>query len=201
MPGTAYVSSITSWASATACAAFGATSGAGWALSPTPSHLPPRERGAEIKVNAPVSRILVKDGRASGVALADGTEFSADRVVSCLDANVTFLRLIDRKDLPADFVESVEHLDYSSASCKINLALSEGPELHLPPGNTPGPQHRGTIHISPNRTYIEKAYDCAKYGYISESPVIEATIPSSLDDTVAPKGKHVMSMFTQYFPV
>jgi len=61
-------------------------------------------------------------------------------------------------------------------------------------------QHRGTIHISPNRTYIEKAYDCAKYGYISENPVIEATIPSSLDDTVAPKGKHVMSMFTQYFP-
>ena len=159
-----------------------------------------KERGAEIKVNAPVSRILVQDGRASGVALADGTEYSADRVVSCLDANVTFLRLMDRKDLPADFVESVKHLDYSSASCKINLALSEVPNFTCLPGNTPGPQHHGTIHISPNRTYIEKAYDCAKYGYISENPVIEATIPSSLDDTVAPKGKHVMSMFTQYFP-
>jgi phytoene dehydrogenase-like protein len=159
-----------------------------------------KERGAEIKVNAPVSRILVKDGRAHGVALADGTEYSADRVVSCLDANVTFLRLMDRKDLPADFVESVKHLDYSSASCKINLALSEVPNFTCLPGSTPGPQHRGTIHISPNRTYIEKAYDCAKYGYISENPVIEATIPSSLDDTVAPKGKHVMSMFTQYFP-
>jgi phytoene dehydrogenase-like protein len=107
---------------------------------------------------------------------------------------------MDQKDLPTNFVESVKHLDYSSASCKINLALSEVPNFSCLPGNMPGPQHRGTIHISPNRTYIEKAYDCAKYGYISENPVIEATIPSSIDDTVAPKGKHVMSMFTQYFP-
>src|SRR5206468_4615173 len=138
------------------------------------------EYGAEIKVNALVSRILVKDGRANGVALADGTEYRADQVVSCLDANLTFLRLINHKDLPADFVESVKHLDYSSASCKINLALSEVPNFTCLPGNTPGPQHRGTIHICPNRTYIEKAFDCAKYGYISENPVIEATIPSSI---------------------
>jgi phytoene dehydrogenase-like protein len=159
-----------------------------------------KERGAEIKVSAPVSRIVVKDGRASGVALADGTELAADRVVSCVDADVTFLRLMDRKDLPADFVDSVKNLDYSSASCKINLALSEVPNFTCLPGSTPGPQHRGTIHISPNRTYIEKAYDCAKYGYISENPVIEATIPSSIDDSLTPNGKHVMSMFTQYFP-
>jgi phytoene dehydrogenase-like protein len=159
-----------------------------------------KEHGAEIKVNAPVSRVSVKDGRARGVVLADGTEYDASQVVSCLDANVTFLRLIDRKQLPGAFVESVKHLDYSSASCKINLALSEVPNFTCLPGKTPGPQHRGTIHISPNRTYIEKAFDCAKYGYISESPVIEATIPSSIDDTVAPKSKHVMSMFTQYFP-
>jgi phytoene dehydrogenase-like protein len=126
--------------------------------------------------------------------------YHADRVVSGVDANVTFLRLMDRKDLPAEFVESVKHLDYSSASCKINLALSAVPNFNCLPGNRVGPQHHGTIHISPNRTYIEKAFDCAKYGYISESPVIEATLPSSLDDTVAPKGNHVMSMFTQYFP-
>ena len=159
-----------------------------------------KERGAEIKVNAPVSRILVKDGRAAGVALAGGEEYHADKVVSCLDAHATFLRLMDRKDLPAEFVESVKHLDYSSASCKINLALSEVPKFTCRPGDGVGPQHRGTIHICPNRTYIEKAFDCAKYGYISENPVIEATIPSSLDNTVAPEGKHVMSMFTQYFP-
>jgi phytoene dehydrogenase-like protein len=159
-----------------------------------------RERGAVIKVNAPVAGILVKDGHACGVALADGTEYRAHRVVSCLDANVTFLRLMDSNDLPTGFVESVKHLDYSSASCKINLALSEAPNFTCLTGNGVGPQHHGTIHISPNRTYIEKAFDCAKYGYISENPVIEATMPSSLDDSVAPRGSHVMSMFTQYFP-
>jgi phytoene dehydrogenase-like protein len=159
-----------------------------------------KERGAEIKMNAPVAKIFVKDGHASGVALADGTEYHANKVISCVDAHVTFLRLMDSRDLPADFVESVKHLDYSSASCKINLALFEPPNFTCLPGSGVGPQHHGTIHISPTRHYIEKAYDCAKYGYISESPVIEATMPSSLDDSVAPKGKHVMSMFTQYFP-
>ena len=159
-----------------------------------------REKGAEIKVNAPVARIVVKDGRARGVVLADGTEYAAGKVVSCLDASFTFLRLMDRKELPPEFVEAVKRIDYTSASCKINLALSELPSFTCFPGNGAGPQHHGTIHISPNRTYIEKAYDCAKYGYISENPVIEATIPSSLDGTLAPAGKHVMSMFTQYFP-
>jgi phytoene dehydrogenase-like protein len=159
-----------------------------------------KERGAEIKVNAPVSHILVKDGRASGVALANGDEFQASIIASCLDASATFLRLMHREDLPADFVEAVEHLDYSSGSCKINLALAAVPNFTCFPGHGAGPQHHGTIHISPNRAYIEKAFDCAKYGYISEHPVIEATIPSALDDSLAPKGKHVMSMFTQYFP-
>src|SRR5205085_9893880 len=78
-----------------------------------------KERGAEIKTNAAVSHILVQNGRATGVVLADGTEYKADRVVSCVDANVTFLRLMDGKDLPAEFVESDKNLDYSSASCKI----------------------------------------------------------------------------------
>ena len=159
-----------------------------------------KERSAEIKVNAPVARILVNAGRAVGVALADGSEYRADKVVSGVDANVTFLRLMDAKDLPAEFVEAVKHLDYSSASCKINIALSDVPNFSCLPGKGVGPQHHGTIHISPTRAYIERAYDRAKYGYISEDPVIEATIPSSLDDTIAPKGKHAMSMFTQYFP-
>src|SRR6185503_3226006 len=137
---------------------------------------------------------------AFGVALAIGDEYRADRVVSCVDANVTFLRLMEAKDLPVEFVEAVKQLDYSSASCKINLALSEVPNFTCLPGKAVGPQHHGTIHICPNRTYIEKAFDCAKYGYISDNPVIEATIPSSIDDTIVPPGKHVMSMFTQYFP-
>ena len=148
----------------------------------------------------PVSRIVVKDGRATGVVLADGTELRAKKVVSGVDAHVTFLKLMDAKELPEEFADSIRHLDYASGSCKVNLALSEVPDFTCLRGNTPGPQHHGTIHLCPTRDYIEKAFDPAKYGYISPNPIIEATIPSSLDDTVAPKGRHVMSMFTQYFP-
>ncbi len=159
-----------------------------------------REKGAEIRTNAEVARILVKDGAVQGVALADGTEVTAPRVASGVDANLTFLRLMDPADLPPDFVQAVRQIDYASASCKINLALSELPDFTALPGTAPGPQHRGTIHISPTMEYIERAYDDAKYGRPSREPIIEATIPSSLDDTLAPPGKYVMSMFTQYFP-
>jgi len=159
-----------------------------------------REKGAEIKTSAPVARITVNGGRATGVVMADGAEYHARKVVSGVDAHVTFLTLMDPGELPPDFVTSIRHLDYASGSCKVNLALSEVPDFSCLRGNTAGPQHRGTIHLCPTREYIEKAYDRAKYGYISDNPIIEATIPSSLDDSVAPMGKHVMSMFTQYFP-
>ena len=159
-----------------------------------------RERGAEIRTSAEVIRILVKQGTVQGVALADGTEIRAPRVASGADANVTFLKLMDNADLPPEFVEAVRNIDYASASCKINIALSELPDFTSVPGTAPGPQHRGTIHISPTMEYIERAYDDAKYGRPSERPIIEATIPSALDDTLAPPGQYVMSMFTQYFP-
>ena len=159
-----------------------------------------RERGAEIRTSAEVIRILAKQGTVQGVALADGTEIRAPRVASGADANVTFLKLMDNADLPPEFVEAVRNIDYASASCKINIALSELPDFTSVPGTAPGPQHRGTIHISPTMEYIERAYDDAKYGRPSERPIIEATIPSALDDTLAPPGQYVMSMFTQYFP-
>jgi phytoene dehydrogenase-like protein len=159
-----------------------------------------REKGAEIRTNAEVAKILVKDGAVRGVALADGTEILAPRVASGVDATVTFLKLMSNGDLPAEFVQAVRQIDYASASCKINIALSELPDFTAIPGTAPGPQHRGTIHISPTMEYIERAYDDAKYGHPSKEPIIEATIPSVLDDTLAPPGKYVMSMFTQYFP-
>ena len=159
-----------------------------------------RERGVEIRTNAEVGRILVKNGTVQGVALSDGTEIRAPRVASGADANVTFLKLMANGDLPAEFVDAVRHIDYASASCKINIALSELPDFTAVPGTAPGPQHRGTIHISPTMEYIERAYDDAKYGRPSQQPIIEATIPSVLDDTLAPRGQYVMSMFTQYFP-
>ncbi len=129
----------------------------------------------------------------------DGTELAARRVASNADANVTFLKLLDPKELPPAFVEAIRAIDYTSPSLKINLALSELPDFTALPG-TPGPQHRGTIHIAPTMDYLERAFDDAKYGQPSQAPLLEATIPSTVDDTLAPPGRHVMSLFVQYAP-
>jgi phytoene dehydrogenase-like protein len=159
-----------------------------------------RQHGAEVRCNAPVARITTRDGRVSGVILEDGTEITARQVGSNADAHVTFLRLMDTKELPPDFVQAVRGIDYTSPSLKINVALGEVPDFTALPGNRPGPQHHGTIHISPTLEYIERAYDDAKYGRPSQSPILECTIPSTVDGTVAPPGKHLMSMFIQYAP-
>src|ERR671927_91919 len=159
-----------------------------------------RDLGAEIRCNAEVSRILVRDGRAAGVALANGDEYYAPIVASNADAHVTFLRLLDRSVLPEAFLADVERISYASASVKINVALAELPSFRSVPGTEPGPQHRGTIHICPDQDYIERAFDDAKYGRPSTEPVIECQIPSVVDSTVAPPGKHLMSMFVQYAP-
>jgi phytoene dehydrogenase-like protein len=159
-----------------------------------------RAFGAEIRCEAEVARIVVRDGRASGVALASGDEFTAPIVASNADARVTFTRLLDRRELPADFMAAVDRISYDSASLKINVALSELPSFSAAPGTTPGTHHRGTIHIAPDQDYIERAYDEAKYGRPSSRPVLECTIPSVVDSSVAPSGRHLMSMFVQYAP-
>jgi phytoene dehydrogenase-like protein len=158
-----------------------------------------RGLGATIRCDAEVTRIRVRDGRVTGVALASGDELEAPVVASNADANVTFLRLMARQELPADFVAAVERISYESASLKINVALAELPDFRALPG-TPGPQHRGTIHICPDQDYIERAFDDAKYGRPSADPVLECTIPSVVDPSVAPPGQHLMSMFIQYAP-
>jgi phytoene dehydrogenase-like protein len=159
-----------------------------------------RALGVDIRCDAEVTRILVRDGRAVGVAVAGGNEFFAPILASNADARVTFLGLLDRTELPAAFVADVERISYASASLKINVALSELPSFHALPGTAPGPQHRGTIHICPSQDYIERAFDDAKYGRPSAEPVLECTIPSAVDPTVAPPGRHLMSMFVQYAP-
>jgi phytoene dehydrogenase-like protein len=159
-----------------------------------------RDLGAEIRCEAEVARILVRDGRAIGVALAGGDEYHAPIVASNADAHVTFLRLLDPRALPEDFVAAVERISYASASLKINVALAELPSFRALPGTAAGPQHRGTIHICPDQDYIERAFDDAKYGRPSSRPVLECTIPSAVDPTVAPPGLHLMSMFVQYAP-
>jgi phytoene dehydrogenase-like protein len=159
-----------------------------------------RDLGVDIRCEAEVERIIVRDGRAAGVVLAGGDEFRAPIVASNADARVTFLRLLDRDVLPDAFVADVERISYASASLKINVALAELPNFRTLPGTEPGPQHRGTIHICPDQDYIERAFDDAKYRRPSERPVLECTIPSVVDATVAPPGLHLMSIFVQYAP-
>jgi phytoene dehydrogenase-like protein len=159
-----------------------------------------RLHGVEIRCQAEVAHILVENARAAGVVLADGEEVRAPVVASNADANVTFTRLLSPLQLPPDFLEAVKRISYESASLKINVALSELPDFRCCPGTEPGPQHRGTIHICPDLDYIEHAFDDAKYGRPSERPLLECTIPSVVDPSVAPPGKHLMSMFIQYAP-
>jgi phytoene dehydrogenase-like protein len=159
-----------------------------------------RQHGADIRCNATVGRILVRDRQVSGVALVDGTEFTAPRVASNADANVTFFKLMDPGDLPPEFVESIRGIDYNSPALKINVALGEPPDFKALPGNQVGPHHRGTMHVGPSFDYMEHAYDDAKYGRPSASPLLECTMASAVDPIIAPAGKHLMSMFVQYAP-
>jgi phytoene dehydrogenase-like protein len=156
--------------------------------------------GVTIIREAEVSKILVDKGRASGVLLTDHRIIEAPVVASSADAHWTFERFIDAEHLPESFRRQVAKIDYSSASAKINFALSEPPHFSCCPQDGLGLHHRGTMHISPTLDYIERAFDDAKYGKPSTEPVLEMTMPSSIDPTVAPEGKHVMSMFVQFAP-
>lgn len=158
-------------------------------------------RGVEIQLEAPVESILVENGRARGVRLASGKEFTAKTVASNVDAHLTFEKFLAPEHLPQEFREAVSRIDYASASLKINLAVSELPNFTCLPGNSEVlPQHRGTIHIGCEMDYLEKAYDDAKYGRPSERPIVEMTIPTSVDRALAPPGHHILSLFTQYAP-
>ncbi|MHB8145828.1 MAG: phytoene desaturase family protein [Vulcanimicrobiaceae bacterium] len=156
--------------------------------------------GVQIRTEAEVVRILTDRGVATGVVLANGDEFTAKQIASGVDCHLTFEKFLDPQTLPDDFRAAVARIPYDSASVKINVALERLPNFTACPGAEPGPQHRGTVHLCPDQDFIERAYDDAKYGRPSSAPVVECTIPSCVDSTVAPPGKHLMSMFVQYAP-
>jgi phytoene dehydrogenase-like protein len=157
-----------------------------------------RLAGVEIRSQATVQRILVKQGRAEGVVLDNGDEIRASVVVSSVDPRLTFLRFLDPALLPDEFVEDVSRYKFRGSSAKVNLALDALPDFTALPGA--GPHLRGAISISPSVDYMERAYDDAKYGKFSRKPYIDVVIPSLTDPSVAPPGKHVMSCFVQYAP-
>ena len=154
--------------------------------------------GVEIHTEAEVAEVVIKSGNAKGVILRNGDEFSAGVVVSSLDPNQTFLKLIDSSYLPDDMAASIRKFTYRGSSGKVNLALDALPDLSCMPGN--GLHLKGAISISPSVDYLERAYDDAKYGNFSKKPYIDIIIPSMIDPGMAPPGKHVMSCFVQYAP-
>ena len=158
-----------------------------------------RGAGAEIRTSAQVARVLVRNGRATGVVLGSGDELHAPVVASNADPKVTFLELTEEGALPGEFVESIRRFRVEGTSCKINLACSSLPDFKCVPG-TPGPQHRATMHICPSIDYVERAWDEAKYGQPSSRPLLEMTCPTQYDATLAPPGKHIIGIFLQYAP-
>jgi phytoene dehydrogenase-like protein len=162
-----------------------------------------KSRGVEIRTNASVEHIKIVNGRARGVVLGGekdgGEEIDAELVVSNLTPNLTFLHLIESRDLPSDFLGAIRRYRSEGTSCKINLALSGLPNFSALPGSE-GPQHRATMHICPSLEYVERAWDDAKYGHPSQSPLLELTVPTMYDPSLAPAGKHIMGIFIQYAP-
>ena len=157
-----------------------------------------REAGAEIRTEAPIEKIIVKNGNAKGVVLANGDEIYADVVSSSVDPRLTFMKMVGEEYLPEGFVEDIKRYKFRGSSGKVNLALDALPNFKALPGA--GPHLRGAVSISPSVDYMERAYDDAKYGRYSRRPYIDMVIPTLTDPSVAPPGKHVMSCFVQYAP-
>ena len=160
-----------------------------------------RERGVEIRTQAPVKAIELHDsGRVSGVRLVSGEVIPADVVVSNATPRRTFLEMLPEEALPAPFVRHMKGFKDLGASLKVHLALSGLPDFTAMPGTTAGPQHRGLLNFCPTVDFIEQAWDDCKRGAFSLRPTVEACIHSVLDPSCAPPGRHIMTCFVQYGP-
>ena len=152
-----------------------------------------QRHGAEIRIGTAVRRITVKDGRATGVVLASDEELTARTIVSAADPRRTLLGLVEPIHLDPDVALAVRHIKCRGAVAKVNLALGELPRFA-------GLTGHGAVSISPSLNYLERASDDAKHGAISRKPYCEVPLPSLLDPSLAPQGRHVMSVLVQYAP-
>jgi len=195
-PGTAYVllhyylgevdGEISAWATQ-----VGGTGGVSLAIASSA-----RSFGAEVRLNTGVSQVIVKNGAAVGVALDNGDEIYAKTVVSSCDPRVTFRRLVEAKDLPGDLVRAIDNFKFRGSSGKVNMALDGLPDF--PALRDKSLLIGGMPEIAPSCDYLERAYDDAKYDDFSRRPFMGCIIPSTVDPTMAPEGKHSMSVFVQY---
>jgi phytoene dehydrogenase-like protein len=159
-----------------------------------------REAGVEIRTDAEIREIRVKDGCAIGVVLANDQEITAKAMVSNADPRRTLLKLLDPIHLAPDFVLKLQNYRMPGTVAKVNFALSALPVFTALSGDAAGHALRGRLHIGPEIDYLERAFDESKYGNFSPHPYLEATIPSLTDPALAPAGKHVMSVYMQYAP-
>src|SRR6202051_3381313 len=156
------------------------------------------EAGVEIRKEAPIAKIIVKNGRATGVALVNGDEIYAETISSSVDPRLTFTKMIEPGNLSDEFMDGVRRYKFRGSSGKVNMALDGLPNFKCMPGV--GAHLRGAMSISPSVEYMEKAYDEAKYGHWSSHPYIDMVIPTLTDTSLAPPGKHILSCFVQYAP-
>ena len=194
-PGTAYVllhhymgeldGAFTAWG-----AQQGGTGGVSEAIASAA-----RSFGAEIRCNAPVQQVLVENGTAVGVVLENGDEIKAKTVASGCDPKVTFRKLLEEKELPDEVVSAIDNFKYRGSSGKVNLALDGLPRFAALGDNASA---QCMAEICPDMDYLEKAYDDAAYGGFSKRPFMDVEMPTANDPTMAPPGKHVMSIFVQY---
>jgi phytoene dehydrogenase-like protein len=154
--------------------------------------------GGSIRAGAPVERILVRNGRSVGVALADGEEIRARLVLSNMDVKRTFLETVEASELSVDFLRRVRNFKIRGSSGKLNIALDGLPTFPAIPAGSPST--RGDMHVTDTIEMMERAYDDWKDGAWSRAPYIDMLIPSQIDPTMAPDGKHYMSVFVQYCP-
>jgi phytoene dehydrogenase-like protein len=156
--------------------------------------------GAEIRTGTAVERILVEDDQARGIALSNGEEIRAERVMSNADPRTTFLGLLDPSRADAGIVKHVRNIKYRGSAARIHLALSALPEFSGVAPADAATLLAGSIQIAPTLTYLQRAYDCTKYGEFSPRPYLDITIPSLLDPGLAPAGQHVMSITAKFAP-
>ncbi len=156
-----------------------------------------RARGVEIEVDAPVAQVIVKDGKAAGVVLGDGREIAGRSVIGNLNPKLLYLKMVAREHLPPEFSARMERWKCASASFRMNLALDALPRFNCLP--EAGPHHASGIILAPALDYMDRAYLDAREHGIARAPIVEMVIPSTLDESLAPRGKHVASLFCQHF--
>jgi phytoene dehydrogenase-like protein len=158
------------------------------------------EAGVQLRTNAEVASVSVKDGKAVGVVLISGEEISARAVISNADPRTTFLKLVDPAEFDPSFLNKIRNYRAQGTAAKVHLALSSLPQFAALSDGEATEKLSGRIHIGPDIDYLERAFDAAKYGDMSPRPYLDLAIPSLTDETLAPAGSHVMSIHAQFAP-